>query len=257
MISVIVQSLDCCAGGILQESRQMRRPCLIKLLNLRHIMSNAIQSTCSCYAIFRCCVVAFLFGFLQIARSAPYDIISNSDSSDDAVREAISSLDPIVPDKPILVIAPRVIGFLRQPPEDASFWLQIGTNKTFSREHRLRAIAALFRRHAVSCHTLRDLRKLIESPDLRKECIVRRVTHLRSPAPVAVSLDSSIIKISIMPKSDARYQVDVWMRLAKSRMADADVHGLLINDERESGEIQIIELRVVDSDDWNRLNQKP
>jgi len=206
---------------------------------------------------FRFCVVALLFGLVQIARSDPYDIISSSDSSDDQVREAISSLDPIVPDRPILVLTPRVTGVLRQPPEHANFWLQISTNKTFSREHRLRAIAALFRRHAVSCRTLRDLRTLIDSPDWRKECTVREVRRLMAPAPVFFSLDRSIITISIMPELHARYQVDVWMSLAKRRLSDADIHGLLIGDERELDEIQIIELRVADSDDWNRLNQKP
>lgn len=205
--------------------------------------------------LFRLCVVALLFGLTQVARSDPYAIISSSDSSDDEVRKAISSLHPIVPDEPILVVTPRVTGVLRKPPENASFWLQIATNTTFSREHRLRVIAALFRRHAVSCRTLRDLHKLIDSPDWRKECTVRKINRLMSPAPVSASLDSSIIKISIMPESHARYQVDVWMRLARRRLSDADVQGILMGDESESDDVQILELRVFDSDDSSRLNQ--
>ena len=137
-----------------------------------------------------------LVGFAQAPDFASLTIqlrtvIAERATSDDVLREAISRL-----------------GRVTEPP---SFWTQIANSTNYSRQHRIRAVFALFRRHGESCGDVLSLGKCLEPAKWLDESSIERVTYVFGHLPIELNEGESVYSISVLdgPKIYIRMPGDI------------------------------------------------
>lgn len=134
--------------------------------------------------------------------------ITNKTTSDVVLREAISRLGRVT--------------------ESPSFWTQIANSTNYTRQHRTRAVFALFRRHGERTGQALALGECLASAKWLDESSVERVTWVFGPFPVEINEGESVYSISVLygPRIFIRILGDVDEKTFKALIRGTSVSNL-------------------------------